>query len=288
MKKFIAILLIPVLFACGREAKQKAQELQASNDSLIRQSEQKDVAINDFATTVNSIQSILDSIKTKEKLITENTYQMGERNTTAREQIHRDIKIIYAALLEDKERLNSLSKKLAASGQKVKEFQVLVDRLQQDITSKNQELETLRSDLERMNFAMAAAQKQIDTLNHTVADQGQQIQSQSTTIANQTTALNTAYYIVGTREELKSKGIIKAGKVVSDFNRSAFKKVDITQTKEIPLADTKVKILTNHPASSFVLNKEGNKAKSLEVTDYLAFWSATKYLVVETNEPVNR
>ena len=97
-----------------------------------------------------------------------------------------------------------------------------------------------------------------------------------------------ALYIIGTREELKSKGIIKSGKVVPDFNRSAFTRVDITKTREIPLADTKVKVLTNHPTSSFKLNMDGKKAKSLEVTDYLAFWSSSKYLVLETNEPVSR
>jgi len=277
-----------LLFACGREAKQRALVLQARNDSLMQQATQKDVAINDFVSSVNSIQNILDSIKMREKLIGETAYQLGEKNMSAREKIRSDIKLIYEKLLKDKEALNAMSKKLYASGQKNKEFQNIIDHLQQDITSKNTEIESLRSDLDKLNIAMANARQHIDTLSNTVQDQGRQIQLQMQTIATQTTALNTAYYIIGTREQLKSKGIIKGGKVVPNFNKSVFRKVDITQTREIPLADSKVKILTNHPATSFKLNQEGSKTKSLEVTDYLAFWSNTKYLVVETNKPVSQ
>jgi len=39
MKKYIVILMIPFLFACGRAAKEKAAELQTRNDSLLHQNE---------------------------------------------------------------------------------------------------------------------------------------------------------------------------------------------------------------------------------------------------------
>ena len=49
MKKYFLLLLIPVFVAsCGREAKKKAEELQARTDSLMTQTMQKDEAINEF------------------------------------------------------------------------------------------------------------------------------------------------------------------------------------------------------------------------------------------------
>ena len=286
MKKYIVLILIPVFFACGRAAKEKAMELQASNDSLMEQATQKDVAINDFMSSVDNIQSILDSIKTKENIISHNTQQMGELKLSSRDKIKHDIKIIYAMMLKDKEQMNVLSRKLHSSGLKLKEFQKLVDHLQQDITAKNSEIETLRGNLQKMDVAIASANDQIGNLNNIVQDQSQKINSQTQTIVQQTTALNTAYYIVGTNKELRDKGIIKGGKIVPDFNKTGFKKVDITKTTEIPLKDSKVKVLSNHPSASFKLNQDRDKTKSLQVTDYAAFWSNTKYLVLETNKPL--
>jgi len=77
-------------------------------------------------------------------------------------------------------------------------------------------------------------------------------------------------------------GLIKGGgKILMDFNRALFTKVDITAITEIPLQNKKIKILSNHPTSSYKLSMDGKIVKAIVITDMKAFWSNTKYLVVQ-------
>jgi len=170
------------------------------------------------------------------------------------------------------------------SGLKLAEFQKLIDHLKQDVAEKDSTLLSLRDRLGKMDIMMASANQKIDTLNMTVQNQGQQISNQTQVINTQTTALNTAYYILGTSKELKKDNIIKGGKLLPDFNKSVFTKVDIRNTKEIPLDSKSVKLDTNHPPSSFKYVIEGKTIKSLEVLNEQAFWSTSKYLVMEVNK----
>lgn len=282
MKKYIVILVIPLLFACGRAAKEKAMELQARNDSLMNQTSQKDLAINDFMKSVNDIQGMLDTIKAKQQIISHST-QNGEMKVTAKDQILNDISSMYALMLKDKHEMDVLSHKLKTSGLKLAEFQKMVDHLQQEIAAKDNELSSLRDRLEKMNIAVNTASRKIDTLSNIVQTQTNQLTTQSQTINEQTTALNTAYYIMGTSKQLKEEKIIKGGKILPDFNRSLFTKVDIRDLNKIPVQKKKAILLSNHPSTSFKLNKEGKVVNSIEVTDEKSFWSNTKYLVVVTD-----
>jgi len=284
MKKYMFLILIPILVACGRASQEKVQELQTINDSLKEQVELNAVALDEFTTFVDEVLALLDSIKMKENIISQNTLRMKEMGSTSREKIKNDIRNIYAMILQDKKELDLLSKKLQSSGGKIKEFQKLVVRLQQEIAQKNSDIEILQKNLERLNVTIASAEKKIDTLTNVVQKQNWKIYTSNQTIAEQTAASNTAYYIIGTSKELKEKGIIKRGKLLPDFDRSSFIKVDITKTTEIPLPGARVKVISNHPTKSYIINQE----VSLRVIDYAAFWSSTRYLVIETNKPVSK
>jgi hypothetical protein len=280
MKKYIVLLVIPFLFACGRADKERAIVLQARTDSLMAQTNQKDLAINDFMTSVNNIQGMLDTIKTKENIINQNTRNVGEMKVSAKQRIMTDISSIYALMLKNKQQLGDLSHKLKTSGLKIAEFQKLIDHLQMDIAAKDEDLKSLREKLASMDMAITNANQKIDNLNTIVQSQGSELSTQSKAIEEKTTALNTAYYIVGTTKQLKDEKIIKGGKILPDFNRNLFTRIDIRNVKEIPVDKKKVKVLSNHPSDSFKLMTEGKEVKSLEVTNGQAFWSNTKYLVL--------
>jgi hypothetical protein len=286
MKKYIIILLVPFLFACGREAKERAQVLQVRTDSLLNQASQKDIAINDFVKSVNDIEGLMDSIKMKENIVSQSAQRVGELKTSSKQQIRNDILSIYQLMVKEKNELAVLSGKLKNSSFKTEGLQKLVAHLQQDLANKAGELDSLHRKLISMDYAMNRANQRIDSLSTTVQTQGQEITEQTQTINEQTTALNTAYYIVGTSKELKDEGILKGGKVVPNFDKSKFTRVDIRNTKEIPLDMKKVKLLSNHPTTAYKLNSDGKMIKSLQVTDNQAFWSNSKYLILETNKPL--
>lgn len=281
MKKYFLLLLIPVFVAsCGREAKKKAEELQARNDSLMNQTMQKDEAINEFVRSINDIQGTLDTIKMKENIINLSTERGGELKQTAKDQIKSDIQTIYTLMLQNKEQLAKLSKKLKAANMKVDELQKMVARLEKDLASKSAEIEDLRGKLAKMNMKFEMATLKIDTLSKTVSEQGAQINNQTQTIAAQEEALNTAYYVIGTSKDLKKNGVIKKGDVLADFNKELFTKIDIRKTTEISILSKKAKILSSHPSTSYKFTGDKKIIQSLQILDYKAFWSNSKYLVI--------
>ena len=281
MKKYLLFLMIPLFLACGHAAKERAKELQARTDSLMNQTVQKDEAINDFIRSINDIQGTLDTIKMKENIINLSTNKAGELKLSAKDQIKDDITTIYSLMLKNKKELASLTKKLRASGMKVAELEKLVTRLKQDISDKNTEIENMRDKLAKLNITIEAVNLKLDTLTNVVKEQGNQLNQQSQTIAQQEATLNTAYYILGTEKELKKNLVIGSGdKIIPDFNKSLFTKIDVRKTLEIPVLSKKAKVLSNHPTASYKLNGDKKIIQALQILDYKAFWINSKYLVI--------
>ena len=93
--------------------------------------------------------------------------------------------------------------------------------------------------------------------------------------------LNTAWFVFGTKSELKDQHIIADGQVLrSNFNKAHFTKIAIRIDKEIKLYSKSAKILTNHPASSYTLLPDNNKQYVLRITNPKQFWGTSKYLVI--------
>lgn len=280
MKKYLVLLLIPVFIACGREAKQKAEELQSKTDSLMSQTMQKDEAINEFIRSINDIQGTLDTIKMKENIINLTTDRGGELKLSAKDQIKNDIETIYSLMLKNKETIAALSRKLKNANMKVDELNKMVERLNRDLAEKSAQIEDLRIKLAKLNASFEMANLKIDTLSRTVREQDSKISSQTQTIAEQDEALNTAYYVIGTNKELKKSGIIKSGEVLSDFNKELFTRIDIRKVTEISILSKKAKILSSHPSNAYKFNGDKKVIQSLQILDYKSFWSNSKYLVI--------
>jgi hypothetical protein len=103
-------------------------------------------------------------------------------------------------------------------------------------------------------------------------------------------ALNTAYFIAGTKKELKDYGIIDAeggflgmGRVKSlaaDADVDFFVPIPMDITDEIDLLCKKAKLLTNHPESSYSLSGD-KEIEILEILDKAAFWDKSDFLIIE-------
>jgi chromosome segregation ATPase len=284
MKKYLILLLIPVLFACGRAAKKEAEAMKAKNDSLMSQTMQKDEAINEFIATVNDIQGSLDTIKMKENIINLSTNKSGELKLSAKDQIKTDITSIYMLMEKNKKEMADLTRKLRSSNMKVTELQKLVDRLQKDVNDRNVEITALRDKLAKLNITIEEANMRVDTLTRVVKTQSGKLSEQQQTLAQQEAALNTAYYVIGTEKDLIKNGIIaKNDKLLPDFNKVLFTKVDIRKLTEISILSKKAKVLSNHPSASYKLVGDKKIIQSIQINDYKAFWSNVRYLVIMVN-----
>ena len=280
MKKLILFIPIILLVACNQ---QKVEQLQTKNDSLAVASQQKDSVITDFVKSLNDIADNLEQIKKKEKIITVTARKNVELKQETKDKITDDVKLIYSMMLQNKKIIASLSKKLKASNLQMKEFQIMIDRLKTQLQEKDVEINGLRNKLAGLNIKIDSLNLAIDTLFF-------ENTKKSKVIVEQKNELNTAYYVFGTDKELKQQKIItkKGGfvgiggvrKLMHDFNKDYFTKINISQTKTIEILMKKARIITSHPSDSYKIYGE-NKVDSLVITNPKKFWSVSKYLVIE-------
>ncbi|NTW24901.1 MAG: hypothetical protein HGA37_09390, partial [Lentimicrobium sp.] len=152
MKKLIFIaLMIPFLFACNGK-KKEFESLQSRYDSLLTLGFTKDTTILDYLESFNAIQANLDSIKQAEMLITQSTSNGGELEPDQKEQINRDINMIYEMIQKNKQTIAELKSKLKKSNAKVASLEQMIDRMSKQIEEKDGEIAQLREQLEKMNI----------------------------------------------------------------------------------------------------------------------------------------
>ncbi|MDY0342804.1 MAG: hypothetical protein RBR28_04475 [Lentimicrobium sp.] len=275
MKKFILIaLLVPILFGCDNK-KKEYEALSARYDSLLVIGFTKDTALIGYMEAFNTIQSNLDSIMVAEMIISQSTSTEGEVQPDVRAKINRDINMILEKLQQNKNTIATLRSKMKSSNNQVTVLDEMIERMNRQQEQKDVEIAELSERLKRMNI-------QIDTL----MAQGE---AKSQTISEQTTALNTAYYVMGTKKELREQNIITieggfAGigrnkKIKDDFDSKYFTRIDITRFNSIPIMHKKVDIITTHPSQSYKIYGE-KSVDSLVIINPKEFWSASKYLVI--------
>ena len=156
-----------------------------------------------------------------------------------------------------------------------------IENLTKQLAEKDKQLQALREELDSKDIHIAELDETIGNLNTNVNNLTSDNQKKTETINAQDKQLNTAWYVFGTKKELKGQHIIEDGKVMNgNFNRNYFTKVDIRNTTEIKLYSKSAKLLTAHPASSYTLTRDANKQYVLRITNPQIFWSTSKYLVV--------
>ncbi len=281
MKKLLAISLVSLLFLAASCQDKKAEKTDADNeriDSLMLVNRQKDAEINDMLATFNEIQEGL-------RLITEaeNKVALLKEDETGNktEEIKQNLQVISNQMKLNRELVSKLRNQLRESSVEGDQLRKSIDALTQDLETKEQELVALRDELQKKDIQIAELDEVVENLNKNVTSLTQDNTSKAQTISTQDKALNTAWYVFGTKKELKDQRIIEDNQVLrSSFNQSYFTKIDIRVDKEIKLYSKSAKILTAHPSGSYTLRQDANKQYVLRIQDPDKFWSTSKYLVV--------
>ena len=266
--------------SCGgskteKENNPKVDSLASDNSNLKGELTEKEAALQDFVNGFNDIQSNLDEIKAKEKIVT-NVSKDGDVKSKE-DQIKNDIQAIYDLMAKNKANISALRNKLKTSNTKIDGLEKMIAGLEAQLSEKDGQINDLKNQLEQKNVELSNLNTNYQSLQQDNQGKVQQ--------------LNTAYYIIGTGKELKEYGVtekeggfIGLGKkmeVKADFNKDKFTKIDITQVTSIPIGAKKAKLLTTHPSSSYKFTGE-KPVKSIDISNVTDFWSASKYLVIVT------
>ena len=250
----------------------------AQRDSLSRIIEQKENEINDMMATINDIEDGLREINAAEKRVS--VARQGE-GSNQKLRIRENMEFIQSTMAQNRELVKKLQQQLRESSFKGDQLRRTIENLTTQLEEKEKMLQQLRAELEQKDIHIAEQAERIEGLNKNVSSLVEETTQKQQTINTQDKQLHTAWYVFGTKRELKEQNILRDGDVLrANFNKDYFTKIDIRIDKEIKLYSRSAKILTSHPASSYTLTQDANRQYVLRVTNPQQFWSTSKYLVV--------
>lgn len=284
---FLVTILLVFSTSCIKQTAEY-QQLKDQNDSLIRARHQMQEELDDYISAMNQIEQNIEKIKSTENVVSMQSTE-SEFDDDTRSKINQDLVYLNEMLKANKEELARLKSKIKKSAFKSEELEKSISRLTKALQSESQKVELLYIQLAEKDSLINALDEKVEDLGEDIEELKTENEVKETTIAEQDVTIHTAWYVFGTKKELKeqkivsSDGMFSSQRVLqSDFNKSYFVKIDARKIKSIPLYSTRAKILTNHPRSSYTLEKE-NDNFVLIIVDTKEFWSVSKYLVIEVD-----
>ena len=273
------VMCLMALASCKQEKVAPALPQNSQVDSLSRIIEQKDNEINDMMELFNEVEEGFRLISEAENRV--NLVKNGEGADKA-QRIRENIQFIQQRLSQNRELIAKLRQQLRESSIKGDQLKRTLDNLVKQLEEKDGQLRVLRAQLDAKDIHIAELDQTISDLHQDVDNLKGESQQKSNTINTQDKQLHTAWFVFGTKKELKEQGILDGGKVLQgNFNKNYFTKIDIRVEKEIKLYSKSAKLLTMHPSSSYTLARDSKNQYVLRINNPQIFWSTSKYLVIQ-------
>ena len=271
MKKLAVLIVCAAMLASCDGFKGGSKDLKAENDSLLIELSQRNAELDEMMGTFNEIQEGFRQINDAESRVDLQRGTITENSASAKQQIASDIEFITKQMEENKAQIAKLQAMLKSSKNNSAQLKKAVESLTQELVTKQQRIEELQAELASKNIRIQELDAAVSGLS---ADKES---------LEQDKAINAAWFVFGTKSELKSQKILQSGDVLknADFNKDYFTQIDIRTTKEIKLYSKRAELLTTHPAGSYELVKDDKGQLTLKITNPKEFWSVSKYLVIQ-------
>lgn len=283
MKKllFLAFGATALLCACGENTQQVKDEAQKQRDSLMQVISQRDAELDEIMNTVNEINDGFRLINEAQGRVTTEVANGEGQNVTA--QVKENIMFIQQTLQNNKEQIEKLKTRLRGSSLQNTKLKETIDQLTAQMEEKSQQIEALQAELAAKDATIAEQTEQIENLNTNVKELTSSNEEKAKVVAAQDKQLNTAWFVFGTKSELKEQNILNKKEVLKDgnFNKNYFTEIDIRTQKEIKLYSKSATLLTSHPAGSYTLAKDAKGQYVLKINNPTSFWSVSRYLVIQ-------
>ena len=279
MKKlaFFAVCALAVA-SCTDGVKQANLAAEMQRDSLNSIIAQKESEITDMMTTLSDIEEGFREITEAQSRVT--LAKQGE-GTNSAQRIRESMQFIQQTMKQNKELINKLKQQVREGSVKSEQLKKIIDGLTEQMELKETQIQALREELDKKDIHIAELDEQVADLNTNVENLTEETNQKTQTINQQDKQLHTAWFVFGTKKELKEQNILADGDVLrSNFNKEYFTKIDIRIDKEIKLYSKSAKMLTAHPSAAYTLQRDANKQYVLRITDPQLFWSTSKYLVI--------
>jgi len=269
MKILIAGLALMALTSCDKLSK-IAQVASSDADSEQQKQEQD---MEQMSEMLKTVALSLDSIQEQEQVLTRFDENTPRNEILERLQMFKDIldrkkaeiDLLTAENLSNQGTIADLKKVLEYLNQQLEEKSARIAKLEEAVKNKDAKIAELRDEVDVLT---------VETGNLKIKNQQQEVQ------------LNQGFYIVGSKKELKNLGLLSGGLLskkranYSNIDNSVFKKVDIRNFNSLVIESKSPKLMTEKPASSYTLTKNGDGTTTLKITNAKEFWGASPYLII--------
>jgi len=286
MRAIIAIVALcsVLVIGCSDKEKEEALQKQVSQATTDRESVQKllserDLYLEGVMKEINEIYTDLEKARTKEGTLTQRAQGVEAKqvNLDSRKQLLDNIQDIGTALKDNRKKITDLRARVKSLGMKIAGLDTLILNLQNTLVEREQ--------------AIAQLQGRVQGLEVTVAEKTATIVEKDNQLNEQKRRMNTVFYIIGSRAELKEKGIITdeggflwgllgSTTVMSSVADSAeFTALDKTKDHTIHIDGKIAEILPHRKTELFATSKPDEKGSDLNILEPEKFWR-DQYLVV--------
>ncbi len=288
MKKIIVLGIGVSLFVFGGcvESSQKYKDLLTRADSLSAVSAAQTQEMESMFADINDITAGMQSLREAEHLLTleaEKGEKAGSKSKQQLAQLKNDVQAVTEAIAGYKLQIAKLESRNKAQSA---EFKRMIANLNAELELRSEKIVEITNQLAVTNKELAVKVQQVEQLTRNVDSLDHETQGQKMVIAEQDQTLHLAHYFIGSRKALKEaevisrQGLFCPPIVSSQAQKADFVDIDIRETKSIQVNSKKAKVLSAHPADSYMLEAGEDGNLILRINDESAFWKQTKYLVV--------
>ena len=284
-------LAVGMMLSCSSND-DSCNKVMQENDSLRHILAENDSVMNTISGAYGEIEKNVVRIEAKKALINE---MAGKKKLTKAEKelILAEMDSIQSLLQLNRERVSDLEGNVSGNGNlagmehiikgmnEMNESEDLgVKQMKRDLAQISQDFSDL---FEEFVYTEAENMEMKEQLSSKAAE----LEAAKARLESTKERLYSGWYVVGTDEELKAKGIVYtkglfgSADVNQDFDKSQFRKVNILDFKEIILNGRKATIISTHPSESFELQGIKRRADKLIIKDPEKFWSVSKFLIIE-------
>jgi uncharacterized coiled-coil protein SlyX len=288
-----AVVAVAIIGSLLKARSDQAKKLEVQSKELVQFTEEKDSiaqvlgdASRSIASVYNQVSNVAGAVAVTKTL--ENIDNLNYKNQVAGKlaAISEVVTGYKQQMKTAEDRIANLKERNAGFGQKltvlentVKQLKATIEQQEAQIAQLNSELDITRAERDRYKAeALTKAKKLMEREKELTLTQDE---------------LNTAFYIIGTTDELSKRGLIeKKGSVLifggawkpSDSLKvdESFTKIDIRQTLELPMKTKFYRIVSAHDQK--LLRPQPNEAQTIPYTVKInrpeRFWSQSKVLII--------
>lgn len=276
----VLVVMLALMCSCDFET-QAYKNLRMQKDSIQALQQSQLLELENYLDLINEVDSGFEAIRESQNILTFASYDNENPSENMRQKVADNLYMINNLLAENQSKIAELEEKLQSSDLKSTKLQRMVNKLTADLKKKNAEVVELRELLVSKNYQIDSLMVIFRMAQDRETALIAKTTEQDSIMSVQDAQLHRAYFFVGNRKALRANDINVKDRDAG-YRSELFTPVDVRVFDRLETGAKSAKILTKHPESSYEFQRQSDKTYVLIIKNAADFWSASRYLIVQT------